>query len=119
MEQVGATQAVNELLLQSFQGVLRFFPGWPLNESASFTTLRAVGAFLVSGKVDGSGVVQPITITSEVGSRCTMLSPWGEDIAVHSGGAKVVVTPLGAGRFQFDTVAGTTYTVSNSTRLHK
>ena len=117
LEQVGATQAVNELLLQSYQGVLRFFPGWPLDEAASFTTLRAVGAFLVSAAVDGAGHVGTITITSEAGVLCTVVSPWQPAaIAVQSsaGGAKVAVKQLGRGRYQFATLPGTTYTVSEA-----
>jgi hypothetical protein len=118
LEQVGATQAINELLLQSYQGVLRFFPGWPLDEAASFTTLRAVGAFLVSAAVNNVATVGPITILSEMGTPCTVLSPWEPAVAIkvmQSGGAKVVVKQLGAGRYQFDTVAGTTYTMSEGT----
>jgi len=118
LEQVGATQAINELLLQSYQGVLRFFPGWPLTEAASFTTLRAVGAFVVTAAVDDAGHVGAITITSEAGMPCTVLSPWAPvAIAVQSskgGGAKVVVKQLGSDRYQFDTVAAATYTVSQA-----
>jgi hypothetical protein len=114
LEQVGATQAINELLLQSYQGMLRFFPGWPLDEPASFTTLRAVGAFLVTAEVTDSGTVGPITIVSEAGMPCTVLSPWDPGaIAVRSSvGTNVTVTQLGSGRYQFDTAAGATYTVS-------
>ena len=114
LEQVGATQAINELLLQSYQGVLRFFPGWPLNETANFTTLRAVGAFLVSAEVDASGHVSAITIVSEAGVPCRLLSPWepvGVGVAVQASGKPVAVKQLGSGRYQFETVAGATYSV--------
>ena len=44
-----ASQAVNEMLLQSWNGIVRIFPampeGWP---DASFENLRAEGAYLVS-----------------------------------------------------------------------
>ncbi|MCX5771067.1 MAG: hypothetical protein NTZ09_12470, partial [Candidatus Hydrogenedentes bacterium] len=39
---------INECLLQSYTGTLRLFPNWPADKAAEFSTLRAVGAFLVS-----------------------------------------------------------------------
>src|SRR6185295_2349670 len=39
---------VNEMLLQSYEGVLRIFPNWNPTKNASFHKLRAYGAFLVS-----------------------------------------------------------------------
>ena len=114
LEQVGATQAINELLLQSFQGALRFFPGWPIGETASFTTLRAVGAFLVSAAVDAAGNTGNITVLSEVGLPCTVVSPWlGAGIKVTSGGSEIaVVKAAGNRRWTFKTTAGTSYTLS-------
>ena len=47
LEQVGATVAVDELLLQSHEGFLVFFPAWERGVStASFQNLRARGALL-------------------------------------------------------------------------
>ena len=39
---------INEMLMQSFEGVIRLFPCWNKKSDASFTNLRADGAFLVS-----------------------------------------------------------------------
>lgn len=76
LEQVGATVAVNELLLQSFEGFLRFFPGWALGEAARFATLRAYGAMLVSASVDADGVASDIVVVSEQGADCVFQNPW-------------------------------------------
>ena len=134
LEQVGATQAVNELLLQSFvsrpicarvqllhdselddlqEGFLRFFPGWPLGEAASFSTLRAVGAFLVSATVDAAGVVGGVVVRSERGEACTVLNPFAAPPKVEDGaGRSVAARGVGGGKFEFATVAGATYRLS-------
>merc|ERR1712039_1046382 len=112
-EQVGATHAINELLLQSFEGFLRFFPGWPLSERASFTTLRAVGGFLVSASVDIGGLVSSIELTSEAGRVCTFLNPW-IDSTPHVLGPNGAVRMVGHGngKWSFGTIANSKYTIS-------
>jgi len=67
--------AINEMLLQSHDGVIRFFPCWPRELDARFGTLRAVGAFLVSAELQ-KGVVTDTRITSEKGRDCTVVNPW-------------------------------------------
>ena len=50
----GITAGLNEMLPQSHEKVLRFFPVWQKDKDARFGRLRAVGAFLVSsGYMDG------------------------------------------------------------------
>ena len=66
---------INECLLQSYDGVLRFFPNWPLERAAEFRTLRAAGAFLVSAAC-AAGAVQWIEVYSEAGATLRLLSPW-------------------------------------------
>jgi alpha-L-fucosidase 2 len=66
---------INECLLQSYNGVLRFFPNWPLEQRAEFSTLRAVGGFLVSAAAE-AGEIQWIDIYSEAGSKLQIYSPW-------------------------------------------
>ena len=68
---------INECLLQSYTGTLRFFPNWPLTRRAEFHTLRAVGAFLVSAAC-GEDRVQWIEIFSEKGGMLSLISPWPE-----------------------------------------
>lgn len=65
------------MLLQHEDNVLRLFPDWPRSKDASFTHLRAKGAFLVSSKQVG-GQVTEIEIHSEHGGPLTVQSPWGD-----------------------------------------
>ena len=82
------------MLLQSHEGVLRFFPCWPKDQDARFGNLRAVGAFLVSAELK-NGVVAGVKIVSEKGRDCTVQNPWP--------GKKVIL----AGR---ETLAGERFT---------
>ena len=108
LEQVGATVAVNELLLQSFEGFLRLFPGWPIGEPASFSRLRAVGAFLVSGSVDTAGAISNVSVVSEAGAPCVFL-PFSAEPTVRSRGGQVPLRTAGGGRLRFATAAGERY----------
>jgi hypothetical protein len=68
--------AVQEMLLQSHSGVLRVFPavpgGW---QDASFDSLRAQGAFLVSAKMKAGRIVE-VRVTSEKGGRLKLANPF-------------------------------------------
>ena len=68
IENCGGFLAVNEMLLQSHEGVLRFFPCWPKDQDARFGSLRGVGAFLVSAELK-NGTVAGVKIVSEKGRR--------------------------------------------------
>ena len=93
IESCGGFLAVNEMLLQSHEGVVRLFPCWPKDQNARFGTLRAVGAFLVSAELKG-GVVTGVTIVSEKGRFCTVQNPWpGKAVRVsRNGGASETLT---------------------------
>jgi hypothetical protein len=100
------------MLLSSYTGVLRFFDSWPPAEDASFVSLRAKGGFTVSAALQG-GVVAPVAVVSEVGSSCSMLSPWASGLAVVDGaGNKVDAANEGGGVWRWSTTTGGTYTVS-------
>ncbi|MDF2189053.1 trehalose hydrolase [Paraflavitalea sp. CAU 1676] len=66
---------VNEMLLQSYEGVVRVFPNWVRSEDASFNNLRAYGAFLVSSELI-KGQVKYVQLLSEKGRLCRMENPW-------------------------------------------
>lgn len=124
LEQVGATLAVNELLLQSHEGFLALFPAWGEGEAASFTRLRARGAFLVSASISTSRTVGEITILSEKGARCRVLSPWGSGaraphVQDHAEGEVAVVseTMNGLRVWAFDTMQGHSYILSDQDSL--
>jgi hypothetical protein len=93
---------VNECLLQSYNGIIRFFPNWPLHQDAEFHQLRAVGAFLVSAVLK-EGKVRQVEIRSEAGGTLRILSPWRE------GGTAVTRTgtrPLRGGLLELKTTKG-------------
>ena len=110
VEQFGATDAINSALLQSQEGFLRFFAMWPSAENASFTTLRARGAFLVSASFTSGAAVAPILIVAGAGPasvpplrNCSVLDPWAtatgpwRPLVVHdTSGARVDVSADGA-----------------------
>ncbi len=74
-ECLGIQGPMSEMLIQSWEGVIRVFPAWPKNLGASFRDLRTRGAFLVSSQLQG-GEVQFIRITSEQGKDCIIVNPW-------------------------------------------
>jgi alpha-L-fucosidase 2 len=93
--------------------VIRLFGDacWPQAKDASFTRLRAVGAFTVSASLAG-GVVGPVTITSEAGRPVRLKKPWktGRVEVTTVDGAAVPFTDDGA-VVSFATTPGATYTV--------
>lgn len=101
---------INECLLQSYHGELRFFPNWPAAQgSAEFQDLRAAGAFLVSAALR-DGVVGHVRIFSENGGDCTVINPWADQaVTLFRNGAKAET--LDGGRFTFPTAPGETVTL--------
>jgi len=71
IENVSPALGVTEMLLQSHEGVIRFFPCWPKDQDARFGTLRARGAFLVSAELK-NGIVSGVNVTSEKGGDCAI-----------------------------------------------
>lgn len=72
--------AIQEMLLQSHTDVIRVFPAIPEKwENASFTKLRAMGAFLVSAVYE-NGKTSQITIESEKGGVLNLLNPFTNSI---------------------------------------
>lgn len=66
---------INEMLLQSYEGIVRVFPNWNHDKDASFSKLRAYGAFVVSSSLK-KGKVEYVKIVSEKGRQCIMENPW-------------------------------------------
>jgi len=71
----GVPATINEMLLQSHDGVLRLFPVWPRDRNARFGNLRARGAFLVSAEWR-EGRAHSVRIRSERGRECAVQNPW-------------------------------------------
>ena len=108
--------AVNEMLLQSWDGVLRLFPVWS-GKDASFHHLRAVGAFVVSASLK-SGIVTGFSIISEAGGACLLESPWDgakPEVRNRVGQLVRVTTVDGArGEFMFETEVKGVYKVQSA-----
>lgn len=104
IENVSGFLAINEMLFQSHEGVLRLFPCWPRDQDARLGRLRAVGAFLVSAELK-SGVVTGVKIVSEKGRDCTVQNPWpGKSVQIIRDGKSAEV--VSGERFTFKTHPG-------------
>jgi len=99
--------ALNEMLLQSHDGLVRVLPAVPADWSGAFQ-LRAEGGFLVAVNF-AQGKPGAIEIHSLRGAPCALANPWGTACVVRDEGETVPVT--GEGTIRFETGAGKTYTV--------
>ena len=68
---------INEMLLQSHDGVIRLFPARPDAWKNAAFRLRAVGAFLVKGECR-EGAIRPVLVESLAGGECRVENPWPE-----------------------------------------
>lgn len=98
----GVTEGIHEMMLQSHQGVLRVFPDWVPGVDASFTNLRAYGAFLVSANVEDD-VVRQIYVESEKGEPLTIFLPWEKGSVKVNDGEAVTIS---GGKRTFATMPG-------------
>lgn len=73
--------AMNEALLQSYDGTIRVFPAFVGNKTARFT-LHAQGGFVVSSEINSRNVAW-IAIKSLHGNPCKLELPWKETL-LHS-----------------------------------
>ena len=74
--------AMNESLIQSYDGIIRIFPAFPVNKNGRFT-LHATGGFIVSSEFK-DGEVQWLSIKSISGNPCKMELPWNKSIVQSS-----------------------------------
>jgi alpha-L-fucosidase 2 len=77
-ENFGQPAVINECLLQSYNGLIRVFPNWPVQQDASFSQLRAAGGLLVSSTVH-DGLVTDIRIFGENAVEAEVYNPWGKN----------------------------------------
>lgn len=79
---------INECLMQSYNGIINLFPNWDMGQDASFTTLRAQGAFLVSCSLKNKEI-NLLRIESEKGGICKIKNPWkGKTVQIIRNGKK-------------------------------
>ena len=62
---------INEMLMQSHEGIIKLFPCWNKDSDASFENLRAYGAFLVSSELKNSKI-SALSIKSLAGRKCRL-----------------------------------------------
>jgi alpha-L-fucosidase 2 len=75
---------IQEMLLQSWGGVLRIFPALPDDwHEVEFSNLRAEGAFVVSARMR-DGRVENVEITAERGGPLRLLSPFDDRLLEYS-----------------------------------
>ncbi len=79
-----AGTAIQEMLLQSHNGIIKIFPCIPDTwRDVSFHQLRVEGGFLISAERK-AGKTTKVTIQSDAGTHCTILSPFtGERIELN------------------------------------
>ncbi|MFM7101507.1 MAG: glycosyl hydrolase family 95 catalytic domain-containing protein, partial [Verrucomicrobiota bacterium] len=114
IETAGIIEALNNLLLQSHDGVIRLFPNWDRSRDAAFKRLRAVGAFLVEARYQAAGrVVDSVRIHSEQGLRCRLQNPFvgGSLRVTRLDRRRAIAVTRDEDVFAFATVPGATYAV--------
>jgi hypothetical protein len=109
----GVPVCVNEMLLQSHEGILRFFPVWEKHKDAEFYKLRTYGDFLVSASIK-NGTIGDISLYSEKGKKCVFQKPF-EPCAVYrvDGIARIPVKTETTGETcSFETTPGAEYVIA-------
>ena len=97
---------VGDMVMQSFEGVLRLFPCWNLKNDVSFRNFRADGAFLVSA--DLTNGVMRAEIVSALGGTLVIEPPaFGAYVVVQNGKR----LPFGNGDMTLSTAVGETLTI--------
>jgi alpha-L-fucosidase 2 len=66
---------LNEMVLQSHEGIIRLFPVWDKKINCSFKKLRAYGAFLVSSEINNGRIIKA-EIFSEMGGTVLLYNPY-------------------------------------------
>lgn len=73
---------IQEMLLQSHDGVVRLFPAIPASwENVSFTNLRAIGAFVVSAELKEGRLIKA-TVHAEKGGMLRIQLPGSEEVKI-------------------------------------
>jgi len=102
---LSAVTTINEMLLQSWGGIIRVFPAVPVEwKEASFHELLAKGNFLVSASRK-NGATEFIRIKSLAGEPCLVKTGWTSGIKT-SGKRKFIVTNKTGGVISIDLKKG-------------
>lgn len=102
---LSAVTTINEMLLQSWNGIIRVFPAIPDSwEDVSFHDMLAKGSFLVSASRK-NGAAEFIRIKSLAGEPCLLKTNWKSGINI-SGKRKFVITNKSDGVVAIDLKKG-------------
>ena len=101
---------INEMLITSWDGIVRIFPSWPLDKKARFRDLRTKGAFLVSAACE-KGAVQELSIRSEKGNPVRLLAPWPVTNVFCETSNEIVDAKTSDGIIAFNTSPGHVYSL--------
>jgi hypothetical protein len=74
-ESLGVIAPLQEMMLQSWDGILRIFPAWPTHLSTSFRNFRAEGVFLISAEKQDKNI-NYILVESLAGSPLSIYNPF-------------------------------------------
>ena len=104
------SMAVNEMLVQPWQGVVRICAALPKAWNADFKLL-AMGGFEVTGHAE-KGQVVAVSLLSQRGEALALANPWTTDATVTCDGKAVLTSadPL----LKFPTQTGKTYLVTRA-----
>ena len=103
---------VNEVLLQSHNGLIRVLPAVSKNWSGSFR-LRAEGGFVVATDF-AEGSARWVEVQSLLGKKCRVENPWHEACIVRT--ANRVILRSDAAVIEFETDPGEVFLVENAAR---
>jgi hypothetical protein len=103
---------VNEVLLQSQNGLIRVLPAVSRSWSGIFR-LRAEGGFLVAADF-AQGTARLVEVQSLLGRRCRIRNPWDETCVVRTAEQEVIRTEDRVVRF--DTQIGHLYMLTPASR---
>jgi alpha-L-fucosidase 2 len=109
--------AMNESLLQSYDGKLRVFPALPVDESfvARFTLL-AQGGFLVSSERE-RGDVKYVGLKSLYGKPIKLVNPWPKSaVQVRAVADDRIVSASDQAELAFETTANAVYVVERAAK---
>ncbi|MGW4638340.1 glycosyl hydrolase family 95 catalytic domain-containing protein [Sphaerisporangium sp. NPDC004334] len=109
--------ALNESLLQSYNGKVRVFPAVPGDSSfAGKFTLLAKDGFLVSSEREG-GETKYVGLKSLYGKQATVVNPWsGQQMRVRRTSDNAVITTSSAAEITFATASGAVYVVERTAK---
>jgi hypothetical protein len=102
--------AMNESLLQCYDGKIRVFPALPGDTTfVGRFTLAAKGGFLVSSEIEG-GTIKYVGFKSTRGGSAVLVNPWGtQSLDVRDLADGSVLTTSSAPEVTFATTAGGVY----------